>query len=180
MSLRVRNGIICLVVNNMLDILYPRLYLESIYYINGSNLWQLGIRGLIFDLDNTIVPWQAKDFSPEMTSWLLAMKAQGFKLSVVSNARSKRVSSLLDPLGIPAIALAGKPARRAFKMAMAAMETKTEETAVIGDQLFTDILGGNRLGLFTILVNPLSTTEFLGTKLMRNIEKIFLKKFFQR
>ena len=164
----------------MLGILYPRLYLESIYYINGSNLWQLGIRGLIFDLDNTIVPWKAKNFSPQMTSWLLAMKAQGFKLSVVSNARSKRVSSLLEPLGIPAIALAGKPARRAFLLAMAAMETKTMETAVIGDQLFTDILGGNRLGLFTILVNPLSTKEFLGTKLMRNIERVFLKKVFLR
>jgi len=77
---------------------------------------------------------------------------------------------------VPFIARARKPRRRSFRRAMELMGTKPETTAVIGDQLFTDMLGGNRLGLFTILVTPISKEEFIGTRFMRFLEKLILKK----
>lgn len=158
----------------MLELLRPNMYVESIFAIDREHLWKIGIRGLIFDLDNTIIPWKAQHLPPDTATWLTALRERGFKLCVVSNAKTKRVEALTRPLNIPAVPIAIKPSRRAFLLAMTAMETKNEETAVVGDQLFTDVLGGNRLKLFTILVRPMSSREFVGTKFMRVLEKLVL------
>ena len=92
----------------------------------------------------------------------------------VSNNKKVRVSNFGRILGVPAIS-ARKPRRRAFREAMRIMNTRPETTAVIGDQIFTDVLGGNRLGLYTILVVPLSKQEFIGTRCMRHLERVVLK-----
>ncbi len=94
----------------------------------------------------------------------------------VSNNSDLRVKEIADLVDIPFVAWAKKPRRRSFRKAMALMATKPEQTAVVGDQIFTDILGGNRLGLFTVLVSPISRKEFVGTRLVRLLEKIILER----
>ncbi len=79
-------------------------------------------------------------------------------------------------IGIPAVYKAGKPRKRAYRKAMAMLSTTPHETMMVGDQIFTDVLGGNRLGLYTILVKPIHQQEFIGTKVMRILERLVLRQ----
>jgi len=135
----------------------------------------MGINGIIFDLDNTIIPWDSPTMSPEIIQWLHALLAQGFKICLVSNNMGKRVQTIAGMFGIPFVSRAYKPAKTGFRQAIAAMELTDRQVAVVGDQLFTDVLGGNRLGLYTIWVAPLSSTEFVGTKITRRLEKLAVR-----
>lgn len=164
----------------MLRKLCPKIYLTSVAVLTPEYLAGKGIKGVIFDLDNTILPWKAKTLALEEASFFQRLQASGIKICVVSNAFDRRVRSLLEPLSIPAISRAGKPRRTPFRRALEIMGTAPGETAVVGDQIFTDILGGNRLGLYTILVTPLCRREFIGTKMVRWLEKIILKRMAKR
>ena len=158
----------------MLAKLYPNAYISSLMDVEPEFLAEEGIRGLILDLDNTLVAWKTGAFESGMIKHLKSYKDMGIKLCVVTNAMNKRVAALVKPLGIPWVARAGKPSRRPFIKALKILGTTEAETAVVGDQLFTDILGGNRMGLFTILVMPISKREFIGTKFVRLAEKYYL------
>ena len=125
-----------------------------------------------FDLDNTIITWDSPTMSPEIIQWLHFLLAQGFKICLVSNNMGTRVKSIADILGTPFVSRAYKPAKSGFRRAITIMDLTESQVAVIGDQLFTDILGGNRLGLYTIWVMPLSAKEFIGTKITRCLEKL--------
>jgi len=133
------------------------------------------IRSLIIDLDNTVTKWNDMEVSSEAIRWFKEVKEKGFKVCLVSNNPGERVSFIAGELGIPSISKAGKPRRKAFRQALMILDSKRHETAVIGDQLFTDILGGNRMGLLTIWVEPLSSKEFIGTKVMRLFEKFIVR-----
>ncbi len=164
----------------MLVKFYPNAYISSLADVNPGYFSARGIKGLILDLDNTIIPWRAGDFEPEIVNLIKEYKEAGLKLCVVSNAFNKRVTGLLEPLGIPWVARAGKPRRKPFVKALSILGSTAGETAIIGDQLFTDIFGGNRIGLYTVLVVPISKREFIGTKFVRVLEKIFLHKLAQK
>lgn len=165
----------------MLRLLYPRMYVPTIFEIDPDELKTKGIGTLLLDLDNTIVPRDESVFSREMSAWLKGMLAKGFKLCVVSNNGKTRVTGLLDPLGIPCVVRAVKPFSRAFVQGMKLVGATPEETAVVGDQIFTDILGGNLLGLYTILVVPMQGKEFWATNLInRRLEKPILRKIKDR
>jgi hypothetical protein len=151
------------------------MYVNSIYDIPLQKMKKIGIEGIIIDLDNTITEWNNPYISDNAKEWFQMFKENNFKICLASNNNQKRVVKIASSLGIPYIAKAGKPRRRAFKQAMKILGTNNKNTAVIGDQVFTDILGGNRLNLFTILVVPLSTKEFFGTKIMRFVERKILK-----
>ncbi|PRR69934.1 YqeG family HAD IIIA-type phosphatase [Neomoorella humiferrea] len=159
----------------MLKLLQPDLYVRSLRDIPLAALKARGIRGLIIDLDNTVTEWGRATLDREVYQWFMDLKKQGLRACLVSNNRDERVKKIASHLGIPGISRAGKPRRRAFYQAMAVMETAVGNTAVIGDQVFTDVLGGNRLGLFTILVMPINKREFFGTRLMRQLEKLITK-----
>ena len=159
----------------MYNLLCPNLIIKSLYEIERTSLQQQGIKGIIFDLDNTIIPWDSPNMSPDISQWLRALLAQGFKLCIVSNNMGKRVQTIAGTLGIPFISRAYKPANSGFRQAIAIMELTNSQVAVIGDQLFTDVLGGNRLGLYTIWVTPLSAKEFVGTKITRRLEKLAVR-----
>ncbi|WP_406676387.1 YqeG family HAD IIIA-type phosphatase [Moorella sp. ACPs] len=159
----------------MLELLQPDLYVRSLRDIPLAALKARGIRGLIIDLDNTVTEWGRATLDREVYQWFTELKKQGLRACLVSNNRDERVQKIAAYLGIPGISRAGKPRRRAFYQAMAVMETAVGNTAVIGDQVFTDVLGGNRLGLFTILVMPINKREFFGTRLMRQLEKLITK-----
>lgn len=159
----------------MYNLLCPNITINSLHDIKPNALQHMGIRGIIFDLDNTIIPWDSEQMSPEIIQWLHTLLAQGFKLCLVSNNMGKRVQTIAGILGIPFIARAYKPAKTGFRQAIATMELTESQVAVVGDQLFTDILGGNRLGLYTIWVTPLSAKEFVGTKITRRLEKLAVR-----
>jgi HAD superfamily phosphatase (TIGR01668 family) len=145
---------------------------DTVYAISLKALHARGIRGVILDLDNTLVPWGAREAPPELRGWIAAGRAEGLQFCIVSNNRGARVARLAAALGLPAVTGALKPRRGALRRALGVMGTTPATTALIGDQLFTDILGGNRLGLHTILVRPQSRKEFVLTRAVRWAERL--------
>lgn len=160
---------------SLYKLLCPQMIVKSLYDIEIHTLKARGIKGIIFDLDNTIIPWDKPTMSPEIVEWLHALLAQGFKLCLVSNNMGKRVQTIAEIFNIPFVARAYKPAKTGFRRAIGTMELTAGQVAVVGDQLFTDVLGGNRLGLCTIWVTPLTTKEFMGTRITRQLEKLAVK-----
>ncbi|RKD23963.1 hypothetical protein BEP19_05955 [Ammoniphilus oxalaticus] len=160
----------------LLKKLLPNLYVSSIYQIDLQALKQKGIKGIITDLDNTLIEWDRPDATPELLEWLKQLREEGFKVIVVSNNNQPRVSSFAEPLGIPYISRAKKPSRASFHKAMNILGVSANQIVMIGDQMLTDILGGNRLGLYTILVSPVAQTDGFFTKINRGIERIALAR----
>lgn len=160
----------------MLEFFQPDYEASSLDRIPVEVLTERGIRGLMIDLDNTMTPWNDVEVGPKVTEWFKGIKDAGIKTCILSNNRRKRrVEVVAAHLQIPFVYKANKPRKRAYQAGSAVLQTKREETAVIGDQLFTDILGGNRAGFFTILVLPMSKREFIGTRFLRLIEKLLLR-----
>lgn len=160
----------------MFDILYPNQHLNNIFEVDADQLQSRGIKGIITDMDNTLVAWSDRNVYPRLTEWFAHLRSKGFKLFIVSNNSKDRGGRLAAELGIPAIWYAAKPRRKAFQKALEEMELSADEAAVIGDQIFTDVLGGNRLGLYTILVTPISEKEFIWTRLIRRLEALVLDR----
>ncbi|NLL18862.1 MAG: YqeG family HAD IIIA-type phosphatase [Clostridia bacterium] len=158
----------------MFNLLKPNLYVARLENIPLEQLTQKGIRGLIIDLDNTITEWNSFEIQDKVMDWFKLLPKYGLQPCLVSNNNRGRVKRVADLLEVPFIHKAGKPRRKAFRKGVEALNLKPEEVAVIGDQVFTDVLGGNRSELLTILVVPLSTREFIGTRFMRRLEKLVL------
>lgn len=159
----------------MLELFCPDLYLNSIFELTPDILLRRNIKGLIMDLDNTLVAWNEQKVDETLQSWFAVLKKNNISICIVSNNSKDRVTSFADIIGIPAVPKAVKPRKKAFLKGIKIIGTDIKETAVVGDQIFTDIFGGNRLGLFTILVMPISSKEFIWTRFMRCLEKKVLK-----
>ena len=159
-----------------MSILYPDLYLKSLYTVPLLELQKNGKQALIFDLDNTITEWNSQVVSEEIIQWFADAKALGFSLCILSNNSEKRIRGVAEQLSIPYVCKGKKPRRKGFYKAIRLMEASAETAVMIGDQIFTDIWGGNRMGLYTILVEPMHGKEYWGTKISRRFEKIVLKK----
>jgi len=129
---------------------------------------------LLLDLDNTIVPWRSYEIAPEVAEWI-RKACLGMKVCIVSNTRSfKRLERLASELKVSYVRRGAKPRRVGFREALSLLGVESCKAAVIGDQVFTDILGGNRLGAYTILVRPIHRREFIGTRVSRLAERIVL------
>lgn len=152
--------------------LRPDAEADSIYAIDPSALYARGVRGVILDLDNTMVPWGDWDIPQALRPWIAAARAVDLRLCIVSNNGGARVAHIAASLGLPTVTGAWKPFRPALRRALRIMGTAPEATALIGDQRFTDVFGGNRLGLHTILVRPQSRREFPLTRLTRLAERL--------
>jgi hypothetical protein len=140
--------------------------------IDPEVLWRKGIRGILIDLDNTLVPWRGREVFEDVRAWLEKVKTRGLQVCIISNAASgSRVAKMADWLNLPYMPRSFKPRRRGFRWGMQLLGLKVNEVAVIGDQVFTDILGGNRLGALTILVEPLSSRDFISTQVVRLMER---------
>ena len=146
--------------------------------IGPAQLVKWGIRGVVLDLDNTLVLWHGLEVSTEVREWVRALHEAGIKMCLLSNThKPKRVRVVAEDLGIHFVGGGAKPRRRGFRKAIEVMGVKAEETAVVGDQLFTDIWGGNRTGLKTILVEPIASREFWGTKMVqRPLERLYFQR----
>lgn len=158
--------------DHMLNILKPNQVEDSIYDINLEALWSLGYHHMIIDVDNTITAWNQHQVNPTIKEWVSKAKATGFNICLLSNNSQLKVQKFASELGIIAAPKGGKPLAKAFQSALTALQGTANNTLVVGDQIFTDILGGNRTGLYTILVEPIDRNEFIGTRFTRIIERI--------
>jgi HAD superfamily phosphatase (TIGR01668 family) len=152
------------------------MYVKDLLSVPVEILLQNNIKGIILDLDNTVTEWNSNYIRPQVAQWFAELKGMAVKLCILSNNGEERVLKVAEQLSVPYVHRARKPASYGYLRALKIMELRAENTLLIGDQIFTDIWGGNRLGLFTVLVKPLTEKEFPGTKISRFFEKILLKK----
>ncbi|MBU0686275.1 MAG: YqeG family HAD IIIA-type phosphatase [Candidatus Margulisbacteria bacterium] len=153
----------------------PKQREKTIYNINLIQLKDKGIKALILDLDDTLLPKTSSDITPKLFEFIEGLKMAGFKVCISSNNRfPKRVAFISRELELPYMSLAFKPLPQPFKKALELLGSKKKETAIIGDQLFTDILGGNLFGIHTIMVMPITGETNLLRQIMRRAEKFFL------
>lgn len=158
-------------------ILYPNLYLGNILDIEEEIINKNQIKGLLIDVDNTIMKYD-KSLLEGIEEWTQKMKDLNVKLCILSNTNNKkkveRVSKLLD---IPFIYLANKPFKKGFKKGKMLLGIEEKNIAVVGDQIFTDILGANRMKMISILTVPLEKRDILITKVKRPIENYIIKMY---
>ncbi len=153
----------------------PDEVVSSVTEIDPNRLKQQGVQAVLLDLDNTLVPWQRVEVPEEVRCWIESMKAAGLRLCLVSNTRRKRrLEVLAKRLDIDYVPRAFKPRRYGLRQALERLRATPEQAVMIGDQIFTDVWGGNRMAMRTILVAPLARHEFIGTRVSRLLERILL------
>lgn len=157
----------------MLKRFYPGEYVDSTYSIDFKKLYADGYRGLIFDIDNTLVPHGAKA-DARAKKLFAELKAIGFSCCLLSNNKEPRVKMFNDDVHVNYIFDAHKPSIKNYEKAMRVNGTDRNNTIFIGDQIFTDVYGANRAGIRTILVRPIHPKEEIQIVLKRYLEKIVL------
>ncbi len=157
----------------MFQAFYPKEYRDSTYTTDFQKLYQEGYRGILFDVDNTLVPHGAPA-TEESVELFRRLHEMGFSTCLISNNKEPRVTPFADAMETPYVYKAGKPKRSGYQKGMEIMGTGTQNTLFIGDQLFTDVWGANRAGLYSILVKPIDPKEEIQIVLKRYLEKIVL------
>ncbi len=158
-------------------ILYPNLYIKNVKEIKYEMLNKNNIKGLILDVDNTLLDYY-KNMLEGIDEWCKEMKEKGIKFCIASNSNNReKVNKVSEKLGIPYVFFAKKPLKGGLNRAAKLMELKNEEVAVVGDQIFTDVLGANRCKMFSILVDPINEKDMLVTIIKRPIENLIKKNY---
>ena len=161
-------------------IFLPDIYQQSIYTIDYESLKNAGIKIILFDLDNTIIPINTDVPNKKLKMLFEDIKIMGMKPVIMSNSGKKRVEPFKDGLYVDAAYSSMKPLKRKYKKILNLYNVKPSEVAAIGDQMLTDVFGANRMGLTSILVNPISSNDFKKTKINRFFENIIIKHFTKR
>ncbi|MBO7673420.1 MAG: YqeG family HAD IIIA-type phosphatase [Atopobiaceae bacterium] len=154
----------------------PTRYVRSVDSIDVDDLCDEGIRCVLVDRDNTLVPRDTKVAPPEVRAWLRDLRSVGISVCMVSNNfHTKAVCASARDLGCEVVHHAMKPAPIAVHVALGHMGVTKEEAILVGDQLFTDVMAGNLAGVTTVLVRPQSQEDLWYTKILRKVERLFLK-----
>ena len=161
-------------------IFLPDIYQKSIYSIDYESLKNAGVKIILFDLDNTIIPISETEPTKRLKDLICDIKLIGIKPIIMSNSGKKRVSPFKEGLIVDAACSSRKPFKSKYKKILNIYNVKPEEVAAVGDQLITDVFGANRMGLVSILVNPISTNDFKKTKINRFFENLIIKHFSSR
>lgn len=158
-------------------LLQPDLVLgDCVLHLTPELLQRHGIRGMVLDVDETLVPITEKSVSEDLKGWIDTFKPDLSLWLVSNNVSQTRISNIAETLDLPYISGAAKPSRRKLKRAVEAMDLPIEQVAMVGDRLFTDVLAGNRLGMFTILVEPMVDPEMTPSfNSVRNFEVLISK-----
>jgi len=154
---------------------YPKLYRPSVYEIDYGELLNNGIKYLLIDIDNTLAPHDIPEPDEKILNFFKDLGEKGFTVCLISNNKPARVELFNKSLGLHAVPKAGKPKKRAILRALELMNGVAAETALIGDQLFTDVWCGNRTGLYSILVKPICARDEWTVRLKRLPEKIVFR-----
>lgn len=157
----------------MFDMFFPDRYVASTYVIDFEKLYEKGYRGLIFDIDNTLVPHGAPA-DGRAIALFERLKKIGFKCCLISNNQEPRVKMFNEPIQVNYVYDAHKPSRKNYLKAMEIMGTTKKNSVFIGDQLFTDVWGAKRTGIHNILVKPIHPKEEIQIVIKRRLEKIVL------
>ena len=159
----------------------PDYYFDTVYEVTPELLKAHGIKGLILDIDNTLVPYEIPTPTAENKAWLTMMHKNGIKTAFVSNNHKERVELYNEELGCPAFYDSGKPFKKACNRALLAMALNPFEVAIIGDQVFTDVVCGRNAGLkLCILVKPIKDKTNLFFKSKRLLEKPVIATYNRR
>ena len=160
--------------------IYPKEYLDSVKNISIELLQKNNIKGLILDVDNTLIDFDKK-MPDGVETWVQNMKNSGIKFCILSNSNKlEKVGSVAEKLQIPFIHFAKKPFKAGFERAKKVLQLEANEIAVVGDQIMTDIIGANRSKMFSILVKPIEEKEYIITKIKRPIEKIIINSYLKK
>ncbi len=164
-------------MNRRTQLLRPRVILPHIYDITPAFMELHGLGGLLLDLDNTLIPYGSYDEQAEVMQWAGALQAAGYPLYLLSNARRERARIWAQRLGLPGVGLAGKPFAQGYRRGLSVVNLPAHRVGMVGDQLFTDMLGGNWAGMFTIMVRPISDNALPHTRFARKLERLVLKRY---
>lgn len=160
--------------------LYPKIYLKNVQEITYEMLKENGILGVILDVDNTLIDYY-RNMPEGVLEWCTNLKQKGIKFCIASNSNKKeKVEMVAKKLDIPYVYFAKKPLKKGLITASRKMEIESNKVAVVGDQIFTDILGANRVGMFSILVEPIEEKDILITLIKRPIENRIKRKYAER
>jgi HAD superfamily phosphatase (TIGR01668 family) len=152
----------------------PNRFAARLCEVPLQELEEAGIRGLIIDLDNTVVSWGGSEIAQEHLTWVSDALERGFKLVMLSNNFSDRVTQVAEQMHIPFVASALKPLPTGFLTAVRRLGLPRRQVAVVGDQLFTDVLGAKLCGLYSILTEPLVKKDHPVTEVFRFFERLML------
>lgn len=160
----------------MLQRFYPDEYLDSTYDIDFEEKYRQGYRGIIFDIDNTLVP-HGFPADERAIALFKRLRETGYKVTMLSNNKEPRVKMFCDAVDAPYIYKAGKPNPANYREAMKNMGTDETNTLFVGDQIFTDVWGANKAGIYSVLVKPIHPREEIQIVLKRYLEKIVLIRY---
>ena len=152
----------------------PDRFAPRLHDISLDELQAAGIRGLIVDLDNTLLGFRETELAAEHLAWVAEAHDRGMRIVMLSNNFTERVTGIAAKLGVGCIPNALKPLPFGFLRAKRRLQLRRHEIAVVGDQLFTDVLGGKLCGLYTILTEPIEVKDFAVTRVFRFFERLML------
>ena len=156
--------------------LRPDAVVASVTAVTPEFLRARGVRAVLVDLDDTLLAAGSEDLEPMFKSWLELLRRADVPVVILSNGSHGRVTRWARELGVVGLPLMGKPFRHAFARGLLQLGTPARETAMVGDQLFTDVLGANLAGMVSVLVAPLSSGKLLHTRALRRLERAVLKR----
>lgn len=166
-------------MNRILEKIYPDLYIPSVFQLPLENLRKRGINTLVFDIDNTVAPYDVAVPDERLIGFFKQLKSEGFRLCILSNNNKKRVKLFNRPLNTLAVHKAGKPGAKKLLQALRQMGTDPACTAMVGDQIFTDMWCGRKAGLYCIMTAPICNRDQWMTKVKRGLERMVMKRFFR-
>ena len=162
-----------------MHLLKPDFYFDSIFSVPYDHLYKQGIRGLIYDIDNTLVSHADVRPPGKIVSLVKKLQGMGFYVGLLSNNTPKRMREFNEKMNLPCASRAAKPFAFSLKKLMKKMGMMPAEVAIIGDQLFADVWCGKRAGITTVLVKPITKTEVVTVRLKRGLERKFLKRYYE-
>lgn len=161
-------------------IFYPSIYLNNVKEITIDLLKENNIKGLLLDVDNTLIDFNKKILEGSK-EWCEDLKKQGIKLCILSNTNKiEKVKRVANELDLQYINFAKKPSKSGFKRAMELLKLDARNMAIAGDQVMTDVLGGNRMKMFTILTKPLDKKDIFITRVKRPLENMIIKSYLKK
>ena len=163
-----------------IDLLIPDLICDTVADVPFDSFWEKGVRVVAFDIDNTLVSYEALTPTPQVTAFLRDLEDRGFQIALLSNNSPERVRAFNDELGYFSVADSHKPLKRALLPVLAHFAVSAREVLLVGDQLLTDVLTARRLGAWAVTVRPIKQKENLFFRFKRSLEKPFLRIYYRR
>jgi putative phosphatase len=160
----------------MLKLVTPHLQLNSVLEVQPDMIRALGVEGLLLDLDCTLKDYYENSFRPEILAWVEQMRRIEVRMCLLTNGKPQRVEPLARQLGVGCVSFAAKPLARGVRLGVAKLGLDRTRVALIGDQIFADVLAGRLAGVFTILVRPTTHREPWITHIKRPLERWVLQR----